>query len=131
MKRRETINNNAEHYAAVAYEDAGRIVVIKSDTFNCYDNSTDERFEFATVAEYEDWKAAQDWINPKKIRSITGWVKVPKDGQTPQARYDAANTTQVKIKLNDKTDADILKKLAEVDNKQGYIKALIRKDLKK
>lgn len=48
-----------------------------------------------------------------------------------QARYDAANTTQVKIKLNLKTDADILDKLAKQESKQGYIKALIRADMAK
>lgn len=47
-----------------------------------------------------------------------------------QAKYDAANTKQIKMKLNIKTDADILKKLAEVENVQGYIKDLIRKDLR-
>lgn len=47
------------------------------------------------------------------------------------AKYDAANTTRVMLKLNNKTDADILQKLAEVQNKQGYIKELIRKDLQK
>lgn len=46
------------------------------------------------------------------------------------AKYDAANTKQVKLKLNLKTDADILARLDEVSNKQGYIKELIRKDLK-
>ena len=49
----------------------------------------------------------------------------------PQARYDAVNTMQFKMKLNRKTDADIIKKLEEVDNKQGYIKALIRADLER
>lgn len=48
-----------------------------------------------------------------------------------QARYDAANTTRVVMKLNNKTDSDILAKLASVDNKQAYIKALIRNDLNK
>lgn len=47
------------------------------------------------------------------------------------ARYDAANTTQIKLKLNCVTDADILKKLDEVASKQGYIKELIRKDIGK
>lgn len=47
-----------------------------------------------------------------------------------QARYDAANTTQVKIKLNTKTDADILDQLTQQESKQGYIKALIRADMK-
>lgn len=49
--------------------------------------------------------------------------------ETPQSRYDAANTVQVTLKLNIKTDADILQKLASVPNKQGYIKALIRQDI--
>jgi len=33
------------------------------------------------------------------------------------------------MKLNIRTDADILKKLDSVMNKQGYVKALIRKDI--
>lgn len=46
------------------------------------------------------------------------------------ARYDAANTTQLKMKLNNITDADILKQLSTKINKQGYIKDLIRQDIK-
>lgn len=46
-----------------------------------------------------------------------------------QARYDKANTKQVMLKLNRNTDADILAKLTEVGNVQGYIKQLIRKDI--
>lgn len=46
-------------------------------------------------------------------------------------KYDDANTVQIKLKLNRTTDADILRKLGEVSNKQGYIKALIRADLEK
>lgn len=45
-------------------------------------------------------------------------------------KYDAANTKQIKMKLNLTTDADILKKLETVDNMQGYIKDLIRADIK-
>ena len=47
------------------------------------------------------------------------------------ARYDAANTRQIKLKLNTKTDADILELLDSIDNVQGYIKSLIRQDIKK
>jgi hypothetical protein len=47
------------------------------------------------------------------------------------AKYDAANTTQIKFKFNNKTDADILRHLETMDNKQGYIKALIRADMEK
>lgn len=45
------------------------------------------------------------------------------------ARYDAKHTVQIKLKLNTTTDADILQRLEEVGNKQGYIKELIRADL--
>lgn len=46
-------------------------------------------------------------------------------------RYDRKNTTRLYIKLNNNTDADILEALSKIDNKQGYIKALIRADLNK
>lgn len=46
-----------------------------------------------------------------------------------QAKYDKENTVQIHLKLNNKTDEDIIKRLSEVENKQGYIKELIRLDL--
>ena len=45
-----------------------------------------------------------------------------------QAKYDKKNTQQVVLKLNIKHDADILAKLQNEANKQGYIKDLVRKD---
>lgn len=44
-------------------------------------------------------------------------------------KYDKNNTKQLMLKLNLKTDKDILDKLNSVGNKQGYIKSLIRKDI--
>ena len=44
-------------------------------------------------------------------------------------KYDAKKTIQYHLKLNKVTDADILAKLDSVENKQGYIKQLIRNDL--
>ena len=41
------------------------------------------------------------------------------------------NTTTVLLRLNYNTDTDILEKLGQVDSKMGYIKVLIREDLKK
>ena len=46
-----------------------------------------------------------------------------------QMKYDAKATKQIKLKLNITSDKDILDKLDQVDNKQGYIKELIRKDM--
>ena len=48
-----------------------------------------------------------------------------------QRRYDARNTRQVHIKLNLRTDSDVLARLDDVPSKQGYIKRLIREDLAK
>ena len=45
--------------------------------------------------------------------------------------WDRDNTKMVHVKLNRKTDADILKKLEEQSNVQGYIKQLIREDMKR
>lgn len=47
------------------------------------------------------------------------------------AKYDQSNTRQIKLKLNLKTDKDIIMKLDSVENKQGYIKDLIREDILK
>jgi hypothetical protein len=47
-----------------------------------------------------------------------------------QAKYDKDNTVQVKLKLNKKTDKDIIVRLAAADNQQGYIKELIRADIR-
>lgn len=49
-----------------------------------------------------------------------------------QAKYDATHVKKYGLKLNVKTDADIIKKLDEVRETTGiqaYIKKAIRKDL--
>ncbi len=44
-------------------------------------------------------------------------------------KWTRANTTRVVLNLNHNTDKDVLAKLDDVPSKQGYIKALIRKDI--
>ena len=46
------------------------------------------------------------------------------------AKYNKENTIQLLIRLNKKTDSDIITHLADQDSKQGYIKELIRYDMK-
>lgn len=41
-------------------------------------------------------------------------------------RYQKANVIQINIRLNKKTDSDIILALETVSNKQGFIKELIR-----
>ena len=44
------------------------------------------------------------------------------------AQYDRENTRRINLKLNNKTDAEIIAILEEQENIQGYIKRLIRLD---
>lgn len=44
-------------------------------------------------------------------------------------KYDATNTVQIKMKLNIKTDADIIEWLEQQPAKQTAIKKLIRKEI--
>lgn len=44
-------------------------------------------------------------------------------------KWASSNVKQVKFNLNIEKDADILEKLDSVENKQGYIKDLIRRDI--
>lgn len=46
------------------------------------------------------------------------------------ARYKAANIKQIKFVLNKNTEPDLIAHLESIDNVQGYIKALIREDMK-
>lgn len=50
---------------------------------------------------------------------------------TPQERYDKKNRVTLTLKLNRKTDADILSWLDAQDNKQGIIKNIIREKIKR
>lgn len=45
------------------------------------------------------------------------------------AKYDKANTRQIHLKLNRRTDADVIQALDNAESKQGYIKGLIRADI--
>lgn len=42
------------------------------------------------------------------------------------AKYDADNTVRITLKLNKKTDADIIQKLEPEPNKNAYIKSKLR-----
>ena len=49
--------------------------------------------------------------------------------RTSQNKWIRENTKGFYIRLNKSTDQDIIDALANKDNKQGYVKALIRADL--
>lgn len=47
-----------------------------------------------------------------------------------KARYDAKTAKYISLKLNVNTDADLIELLQWQENVQGFIKDLIRKELK-
>ena len=47
-----------------------------------------------------------------------------------QAKYDKAHCRTYGLKLNLETDNDIIQKLSSVPSMQGYIKQLIRQDIR-
>lgn len=62
---------------------------------------------------------------------VGGAVMATQAQRDATARYDAKNTVVKTLKLNKNTDSDILEKLDSVDNIQGYLKELIRRDIMK
>lgn len=48
-----------------------------------------------------------------------------------QIKFQKAHIVQLSVKLNDNTDADIIKYLDTLDNKRAYILGLIRADMAK
>lgn len=72
MKLRETINNKASKFTGEAYEDKRKIIVKKSDNRNW--NGKREVFEFDTIADYENWKSEQKWI--ERVIKVGDFKKV-------------------------------------------------------
>lgn len=66
-------------------------------------------------------------MRTSETRGLSGMT----DKLKKQNEWDAEHTTQIKLKLNNSTDADIIKWLNEQSSKQGSIKALIRAEITK
>lgn len=66
-----------------------------------------------------------------EIEKIDDFLKKTSDAQIrANAKYDKRYTKGIYLKLNKKTDADIIDHLRQVDKVQTYIKKLIRDDMK-
>ena len=57
--------------------------------------------------------------------------KITEAKKAADLKYHKTALRQIKFNFNKKIDADILEKLDSVENKQGYIKDLIRADIAK
>ena len=59
------------------------------------------------------------------------WGAVSDSQRKASDKYEAAHIQRHTIKLNTRTDRDIIRHLWGINNKQGYIKHLIREDIKR
>ena len=53
------------------------------------------------------------------------------DNLSPQRRYELKSLKCYTFRLNIKHDADVIAEIEKQDNKQGYVKALIRADIER
>lgn len=60
---------------------------------------------------------------------MSGWGIASESQIRAQSRYDAEHTVRISLKLNIRTDQDIIENLWCQSSKQGYIKWLIREDI--
>ena len=117
----------------VYYRDGTHHLYLKGeDAYNNYlsdgirlERKTKDLFPmYETLLEKEYVKPIR--INQKSRKEIAKMDKAKYDME-----YQKENVKQVKFTLNKNTDQDIIKKLDTVQNKNGYLKDLIRKDIKK
>lgn len=117
----------------VYYADGTRHLCLKGeDAYNNYmsdgirlERKTKDLFPmYETLLEKEYVKPIR--INQKSKKELQKMSKAKYD-----LAYQKDNIKQVKFTLNKNTDQDIIKKLDTVQNKNGYLKDLIRKDIKK
>lgn len=65
---------------------------------------------------------------PRKGDGIMSWTEAQKRAQR---KYEAESSKQFKMRLHFVNDADIIKKLDSVSSQAGYVKELIREDIKR
>lgn len=57
------------------------------------------------------------------------WLDSIESKNRAQAKYDKAHTTGFYMKLNTRTDADVIRWLKRQTSKQGAIKKLVREEI--
>lgn len=60
---------------------------------------------------------------------MAGWGITSESQKRAQARYDAEHTVRISLKLNIRTDQDIIRWIRRQSSMQGAIKQLIREKL--
>lgn len=106
------------------YEDAKVVawVCVNDEVAETSSGDPKEEYDFYRIT------VAMPDVLDGSTQEFTEYISVRK--QTPKEKYDARTARYYSLKLNRNTDADIIDKLESVDSIQGYIKRLIRQDIK-
>lgn len=67
----------------------------------------------------------------KKTRNEENNMAYSEAQKRASMKWHKKHLTQIKFNLNNETDSDIIEWLEAKDNRQGYIKSLIRADIAK
>jgi hypothetical protein len=59
------------------------------------------------------------------------WTMTTEAAKAAKAKYDAKTARYFSLKLNRNTDKDIIERLEKEPSIQGYLKQLIREDMKR
>lgn len=124
--------DKGEDFSAGAITDAEEIIRLVDEVVPQITEEEWGRINAGTGKNMSDCKDIKEkygisWNDLKRIRFQN--KKTTPAQRAATERYDAKTKAGVYLKLNKNTDADILSKLDEVENKQGYIKELIRADI--
>ena len=104
----------------------------REDAYRYYEENRGLRiFKFTDICK-KDFELIIDTPNfdTERIRRDFSLKNTTRPQRKAVRKYDDKNTVQLKCKLNKKTDSDILEFLETLDNKQGFIKELIRSQIK-
>ena len=100
----------------------------REDAFNCYLQNKGFKIETITKDLHPTITTIVDCagFNLERLRKDLSIKMTSEALRKAVNRYDRANTKQIALKLNKKTDKDILDFLEQQENKQGIIKEALR-----
>ena len=135
IKHQQELASNGENFSPVTVAECKRIIEIIDYIVPQISKEEWSRINAGVKGIDRDMSDCKDikekyelsWNELKMLRDSE--VGTSESQKKASAKYDASNTKQIKLKLNTKTDADVINKLESVANKQGYIKNLIRRDI--
>ena len=121
------------YYRVYGEDGTKRCFYRRRDAYEYYQRSGGIRIETVTKDLFPTIKVVIDEpdFNLERIREDLSVKETTEALRKAVEKYDRENTIQIKIKLNQKTDKDIIEYLGTLSNKQGFIKELIREYLEK